>query len=68
MVASAAETRVVPQGVPEWRVIAGDLAAGATAGGAVEMALYPIDTIKTRLQAMTRCEKRVSPAIKLTSG
>jgi len=44
---SASEARVIPAGVPEWRVIAGDLAAGATAGGAVEMALYPIDTIKT---------------------
>jgi solute carrier family 25 S-adenosylmethionine transporter 26 len=31
-------------------VVAGHLAAGATAGAAVEAALYPIDTIKTRLQ------------------
>ena len=30
---------------------AGNMAAGATAGAAVETALYPIDTIKTRLQA-----------------
>jgi|APGre2960657444_1045066.scaffolds.fasta_scaffold00342_12 solute carrier family 25 S-adenosylmethionine transporter 26 len=28
------------------------MAAGATAGAAVETALYPIDTIKTRLQAV----------------
>ena len=54
MVASSAtETRAVPKGVPQWRVLAGDLAAGATAGAAGEAALYPIDTIKTRLQAMT---------------
>jgi len=38
--------------VPQWRLAAGNLAAGATAGCAVEAALYPIDTIKTRLQAM----------------
>lgn len=38
--------------VPAWRIAAGNLAAGATAGCAVEAALYPIDTIKTRLQAM----------------
>lgn len=37
---------------PMWRIAAGNLAAGATAGCAVEAALYPIDTIKTRLQAM----------------
>lgn len=37
---------------PRWRVAAGNLAAGATAGCSVEAALYPIDTIKTRLQAM----------------
>ena len=37
---------------PRWRIAAGNLAAGATAGCAVEAALYPIDTIKTRLQAM----------------
>lgn len=39
-------------GVPQWRIAAGNLAAGATAGCAVEAALYPIDTLKTRLQAM----------------
>lgn len=30
--------------------------AGATAGGVVETALYPIDTIKTRLQVVTYAE------------
>ncbi|KAK9816923.1 hypothetical protein WJX72_007117 [[Myrmecia] bisecta] len=40
-------------GVPSWRVTLGHLAAGATAGAAVEAALYPLDTIKTRLQLMT---------------
>eukprot|EP00955_Chlamydomonas_euryale_P081392 363570-Chlamydomonas_euryale.AAC.3 len=35
---------------PTWRVVAGNLLAGAVAGCAVETALYPIDTIKTRLQ------------------
>lgn len=40
----------VPSAVPAWRTAAGNLAAGATAGMAVEAALYPIDTIKTRLQ------------------
>ena len=39
-----------PSAVPTWRTVAGNLAAGATAGMAVEAALYPIDTIKTRLQ------------------
>jgi solute carrier family 25 S-adenosylmethionine transporter 26 len=41
-----------PSHPSKWRVAAGNLAAGATAGCAVEAALYPIDTIKTRLQAM----------------
>ncbi|KAG1664255.1 hypothetical protein FOA52_003509 [Chlamydomonas sp. UWO 241] len=36
---------------PAWRVLSGNLAAGAVAGCAVEAALYPIDTIKTRAQA-----------------
>jgi len=36
----------------KWRVTAGNLAAGAIAGASVEAILYPIDTIKTRLQAM----------------
>lgn len=31
---------------------AGNMAAGASAGACVETALYPIDTIKTRLQAV----------------
>ncbi|CAD7703216.1 unnamed protein product [Ostreobium quekettii] len=35
-----------------WRVVAGNLLAGAVAGCTVEAALFPIDTIKTRLQAM----------------
>jgi solute carrier family 25 S-adenosylmethionine transporter 26 len=43
---------VVDGDAPTWRITAGNLAAGATAGCAVEAALYPIDTIKTRLQAM----------------
>ncbi|PSC68296.1 putative S-adenosylmethionine carrier chloroplastic isoform X1 [Micractinium conductrix] len=54
VVASAVETkpRLSLEGVPQWRITAGNLAAGATAGCAVEAALYPIDTVKTRLQAM----------------
>jgi len=44
------EREPVPSAVPTWRNVAGNLAAGATAGMAVEAALYPIDTIKTRLQ------------------
>ncbi|KAK9826574.1 hypothetical protein WJX74_003521 [Apatococcus lobatus] len=39
--------------VPGWRISLGNLAAGATAGCAVEAALYPLDTIKTRMQAVT---------------
>lgn len=31
--------------------------AGAAAGVVVETALYPIDTIKTRLQAGLNCER-----------
>eukprot|EP00878_Enallax_costatus_P029993 GHUV01032578.1.p1 GENE.GHUV01032578.1~~GHUV01032578.1.p1 ORF type:complete len:248 (+),score=73.99 GHUV01032578.1:170-913(+) len=53
MVASAAETKLSSSSsAPQWRLIAANLGAGATAGCAVEAALYPIDTIKTRLQAM----------------
>ena len=37
---------------PQWRVAAGFLASGAIAGCVVEAALYPLDTIKTRLQMM----------------
>ena len=55
-IASAAESSQLPLNIdtnaPVWRITAGNLAAGATAGCAVEAALYPIDTIKTRLQAM----------------
>ncbi len=51
-IASARESAAAPSGVPTWRIAAGNLAAGATAGCSVEAALYPIDTIKTRLQAM----------------
>ena len=35
-----------------WRVLAANLAAGATAGVVVEAALYPLDTIKTKVQAV----------------
>lgn len=38
---------------PAWRGIVANLASGATAGCAVEAALYPIDTVKTRLQMAT---------------
>ena len=41
-----------PKPVPQWRVVAGNLASGAIAGCTVEAALYPLDTIKTRLQMM----------------
>ena len=51
-IASAKETVAPPTDVPRWRIAAGNLAAGATAGCSVEATLYPIDTIKTRLQAM----------------
>lgn len=50
--ASTAAPTVTTTGVPKWRVTAGNLAAGAVAGASVEACLYPIDTIKTRLQAM----------------
>ncbi|KAL6757765.1 mitochondrial carrier domain-containing protein [Haematococcus lacustris] len=51
MLASASE---MPSNTtaPAWRVAVGNLAAGAVSGCAVEAALYPLDTIKTRLQAM----------------
>lgn len=55
MVASAAEAKKPAAGaapVPQWQRVAANLAAGAAAGCSVEAALYPIDTIKTRLQAM----------------
>nr|QKY15114.1 s-adenosylmethionine carrier 1 (SAMC1) [Polytomella parva] len=38
--------------VLSWRNTLANVSAGATAGCAVEAALYPIDTIKTRLQSM----------------
>eukprot|EP00892_Ulva_mutabilis_P001191 jgi/Ulvmu1/11072/UM007_0254.1 len=41
-----------PKPPPAWRVVAGNLASGAIAGCVVEAALYPLDTIKTRLQMM----------------
>lgn len=51
MIASAADgKRLTPEGVPAWRGVLANLLAGATAGCAVEAALYPIDTIKTRMQ------------------
>ena len=50
--ASASSPLPAPIDAPQWRIAAGNLAAGATAGCSVEAALYPIDTIKTRLQAM----------------
>lgn len=53
VIASANETSSAStEGFPKWRIALGNLAAGATAGCTVEAALYPIDTIKTRLQAM----------------
>mmetsp|Transcript_26642 Transcript_26642/g.72015 ORF Transcript_26642/g.72015 Transcript_26642/m.72015 type:complete len:397 (+) Transcript_26642:40-1230(+) len=52
LVASAAESKQPSNSVPTWRSTVGNLAAGAIAGCAVESALYPLDTIKTRLQAM----------------
>lgn len=51
-IAAAREAPAAPFDAPQWRIAAGNLAAGATAGCSVEAALYPIDTIKTRLQAM----------------
>lgn len=42
-IASAVESNPLNlEGVPQWRIAAGNLAAGATAGCAVEAALYPI--------------------------
>lgn len=53
MLASATECCSPSTSTPTvWRTALGNFAAGATAGCAVELALYPIDTIKTRLQAM----------------
>jgi solute carrier family 25 S-adenosylmethionine transporter 26 len=51
LLASASSSAAPPSGAPAWRVVAGNLAAGAVSGCAVEAALYPIDTIKTRMQA-----------------
>jgi solute carrier family 25 S-adenosylmethionine transporter 26 len=51
MVASAAgDAQLTAAGVPAWRGVLANLLAGAMAGCAVEAALYPIDTIKTRMQ------------------
>ncbi|CAK0762369.1 hypothetical protein CVIRNUC_002950 [Coccomyxa viridis] len=40
-------------GAPQWRSALGNMAAGGTAGAFVEAVLYPLDTIKTRLQTAT---------------
>ncbi|GAX82700.1 hypothetical protein CEUSTIGMA_g10126.t1 [Chlamydomonas eustigma] len=56
MIASVAETKSSNsdgnKSAPAWRFVVGNLLAGAVSGCAVEAALYPIDTIKTRMQAM----------------
>eukprot|EP00955_Chlamydomonas_euryale_P114878 366311-Chlamydomonas_euryale.AAC.12 len=54
MLASASASPAAPSNAPAWRVAVGNLAAGAVSGCAVEAALYPIDTIKTRLQVWAR--------------
>lgn len=41
-----------PKPPPAWKVVCGNLASGAIAGCVVEAALYPLDTVKTRLQMM----------------
>eukprot|EP00884_Botryococcus_braunii_P006887 jgi/Botrbrau1/1619/Bobra.0185s0034.1 len=51
-VASAPSKGTDLSGVPTWRRAVTNIAAGATAGAAVEAVLYPLDTIKTRLQLM----------------
>jgi solute carrier family 25 (mitochondrial S-adenosylmethionine transporter), member 26 len=48
---AATTTTTAPPPPSAWRVTVGNLLAGGAAGCAVEAALYPIDTIKTRLQA-----------------
>jgi solute carrier family 25 S-adenosylmethionine transporter 26 len=48
---SSSSSSPAPPPPPAWRVTLGNLLAGGTAGCAVEAALYPIDTVKTRLQA-----------------
>ncbi|KAK9864898.1 hypothetical protein WJX84_008193 [Apatococcus fuscideae] len=53
LASSGSDSPAQPQpNVPGWRISLGNLAAGATAGCAVEAALYPLDTIKTRMQAV----------------
>ena len=51
--ANGAETSGVRRSM-QALLLARDMAAGATAAAAVEAALYPIDTIKTRLQAAVK--------------
>ncbi|KAK4789867.1 hypothetical protein SAY86_017171 [Trapa natans] len=43
-----------------WRIVLEGFIAGGAAGAVVEAALYPIDTIKTRLQARTRMTRFAS--------
>lgn len=45
------EVMVLDESAPVWRKSAGELMAGGTAGACVEAVLYPLDTVKTRLQA-----------------
>ena len=43
------------------RALLGGMLAGATAGAAVDLALYPLDTIKTRLQARAPIINNTAP-------
>ena len=56
--ASALETRASTSGMP-WRELAGHCASGALAGCAVEGAFYPLDTLKTRMQAARAVNARI---------
>ncbi|CAL5219650.1 g1530 [Coccomyxa viridis] len=49
----ASDSHAERLGVPQWRLALGNMAAGGTAGALVEAVLYPLDTIKTRLQTAT---------------
>ena len=51
MTEAIARRETYREAVMEPKELAGHMASGALAGAAVEAALYPLDTIKTRLQS-----------------
>lgn len=54
VIASASESLPAPVGVPAWRIVAGNLAAGAVAGCAVEAGAALLTRIAVRVSIRTQ--------------